>query len=407
MKRALAHCQTRLRTPLRNFCRVMSTESKYISSTACLNERCEVKGLGRSFFSIPGRASLLRMVIVCGFIGTPESCPSSAINLEARKIIEESSRANEAKHLPRPSVSSLFPYGPGSTDPSEWPLRSFYKRVLPKECVRFGSEQGIKLFQESLASGNAAAYFPLAEQFRTQDEPAFCGLSTLTMVLNSLAIDPGRIWKGGWRWFSEELLDCCESLEKIRKSGIAFDKLSCLASCNGANVETWRAVGKETDAEEFRSAVKAAAATTSHFMIASYSRSHLGQTGDGHFSPIAAYHEPTDMVLIMDTARFKYPPHWIPLPLLVEAMQKLDQGTGKARGYMKLSRASGDGSPSSSILFVLTLRKGFDDSALRVIRRFFASVRAEKQRNEEKTPTPPPRGSEEKVRPPSSIPLYP
>eukprot|EP00954_Amorphochlora_amoebiformis_P006826 533155-Amorphochlora_amoeboformis.AAC.2 len=233
----------------------MSTESKYISSTACLNERCEVKGLGRSFFSIPGRASLLRMVIVCGFIGTPESCPSSAINLEARKIIEESSRANEAKHLPRPSVSSLFPYGPGSTDPSEWPLRSFYKRVLPKECVRFGSEQGIKLFQESLASGNAAAYFPLAEQFRTQDEPAFCGLSTLTMVLNSLAIDPGRIWKGGWRWFSEELLDCCESLEKIRKSGIAFDKLSCLASCNGANVETWRAVGKETDAEEFRSAV--------------------------------------------------------------------------------------------------------------------------------------------------------
>ena len=39
-------------------------------------------------------------------------------------------------------------------------------------------------------------YFPLAEQFRTQDEPAFCGLSTLTMVLNALAVDPGRVWKG-------------------------------------------------------------------------------------------------------------------------------------------------------------------------------------------------------------------
>ena len=39
-------------------------------------------------------------------------------------------------------------------------------------------------------------YFRLAEQFRTQDDPAFCGLSTLTMVLNALAIDPGRIWKG-------------------------------------------------------------------------------------------------------------------------------------------------------------------------------------------------------------------
>lgn len=40
------------------------------------------------------------------------------------------------------------------------------------------------------------SYFRLAEQFRTQDEPAFCGLSTLTMVLNALAVDPGRVWKG-------------------------------------------------------------------------------------------------------------------------------------------------------------------------------------------------------------------
>lgn len=43
------------------------------------------------------------------------------------------------------------------------------------------------------------SYFRLAEQFRTQDEPAFCGLSTLTMVLNALAVDPGRVWKGTCR----------------------------------------------------------------------------------------------------------------------------------------------------------------------------------------------------------------
>ena len=43
----------------------------------------------------------------------------------------------------------------------------------------------------------------------TQDEPAFCGLASLSMVLNALAIDPRRPWKGVWRWFNEELLDCC------------------------------------------------------------------------------------------------------------------------------------------------------------------------------------------------------
>jgi Phytochelatin synthase len=31
----------------------------------------------------------------------------------------------------------------------------------------------------------------------------------------------------------------------------------------------------------------------------------LGQTGSGHFSPIAGYHAATDSVLILDVARFK------------------------------------------------------------------------------------------------------
>jgi hypothetical protein len=38
--------------------------------------------------------------------------------------------------------------------------------------------------------------------------------------------------------------------------------------------------------------------------------------GDGHFSPVGGYSEAEDMVLILDTARFKYPPHWVPLEML-------------------------------------------------------------------------------------------
>ena len=34
------------------------------------------------------------------------------------------------------------------------------------------------------------------------------------------------------------------------------------------------------------------------------------------------------MVLILDTARFKYPPHWIPLSVLLEAMNTIDKDTG-------------------------------------------------------------------------------
>ena len=37
-------------------------------------------------------------------------------------------------------------------------------------------------------------FFRLIGQFRTQDEPAFCGLGSLARVLNALNVDPMRIW---------------------------------------------------------------------------------------------------------------------------------------------------------------------------------------------------------------------
>jgi glutathione gamma-glutamylcysteinyltransferase len=65
------------------------------------------------------------------------------------------------------------------------------------------------------------------------------------------------------------------------------------------------------------------------FLIVSYSRGALGQTGDGHFAPISGYHPERDLVLILDTARFKYPPHWVSLPQLFESMKAVDNSTGQ------------------------------------------------------------------------------
>lgn len=42
------------------------------------------------------------------------------------------------------------------------------------------------------------------------------------------------------------------------------------------------------------------------------------------------------MVLILDTARFKYPPHWVPLTQLYLAMAAVDSATGKARGFIRV-----------------------------------------------------------------------
>ena len=81
--------------------------------------------------------------------------------------------------------------------------------------------------------------------------------------------------------------------------------------------------------EDFRCLVKENTKQDERFVVVSYSRPALSQTGEGHFSPIAGYHPYKDLVLILDVARFKYPPYWVKLPLLVEAMREMDVSTGE------------------------------------------------------------------------------
>jgi glutathione gamma-glutamylcysteinyltransferase len=213
--------------------------------------------------------------------------------------------------------------------------RTLYRRALPIEAIAFASPQGRKFFAEALAARGMDGYFPLAEQFHTQSDPSFCGPGSLVVALNALGIDPGRSWKGPWRWFAEDLLDCCASLADIREHGLNIDQVACLARCNGANAGVQRA--DATNLPAWRRAL-ATAANGDGIVIASYDRAEMGQTGSGHFSPIGGYHAARDLVLILDVARFKYPPHWVPAEQLWRAMHALDPATNEARGWITLRR---------------------------------------------------------------------
>lgn len=82
-----------------------------------------------------------------------------------------------------------------------------------------------------------------------------CGLGTLAMVLkyvfaqilpvmltiystSALQMDPGRMWKAPWRWFSEEMFDCCVNLDSAKSQGITLEQFWCLAKCNGTHLLT-------------------------------------------------------------------------------------------------------------------------------------------------------------------------
>ncbi|KAJ1416618.1 Phytochelatin synthase, N-terminal catalytic domain [Sesbania bispinosa] len=226
-----------------------------------------------------------------------------------------------------------------------------YRRVLPSPpAIDFASPEGKKIFSEALRQGTMEGFFKLISYYQTQSEPAYCGLATLTVVLNALSIDPGRKWKGPWRWFDDSMLDCCEPLEKIKVQGITFGKVACLARCNGAKVEPFR--WNESTVHDFRNRVISCCTSEDRHVIVSYYRKTFNQTGEGHFSPLGGYHAERDMVLILDVTRYKYPPHWVPLTLLWNAMNTIDPSTGLHRGYMVLSRLN----RAPSILYTVSCR---------------------------------------------------
>ena len=228
--------------------------------------------------------------------------------------------------------------------------RTFHKRPLPEALISLSSKNGKEIFREALAGGGMESYFSLAEQFVTQSEPSYCALSSLAMVLNALNFDPKKVWKGAWRWVSEETLQCetqiCgHSLEKVRRDGMDFDEFESLARCHGIRIRAQKNFSRNhtevcsRDITQFRSFVEAVCSSdkSESFMVANFSRKVLGQTGCGHFSPIGGYHKEKDLVLIMDVARFKYPPFWVPLEVLWASMAVDDEKTKSPRGYFILS----------------------------------------------------------------------
>ncbi|XP_061373180.1 glutathione gamma-glutamylcysteinyltransferase 2-like [Gastrolobium bilobum] len=132
-----------------------------------------------------------------------------------------------------------------------------------------------KIFAEALGQGTIEGFFKLISYYQTQSEPAYCGIATLTVVLNALAIDPGRKWKGPWRWFDDSMLDCCEPLAKIKSQGITFGKVACLTRCNGAKVEAFRS--DECTVHDFCNRVISSCSSEDFHVIVSYHRKAFNQ----------------------------------------------------------------------------------------------------------------------------------
>ena len=272
------------------------------------------------------------------------SVPSVVSPRLLQRVRASSSAVFEVRHCPT-CHSEIADCGVAPLDelppPLPEPAYSVRRRLLPENLVALHSQEGRERLTRALLASTSKPYLHWMEHFTNQSDPAYCGITTLLIVLNVFAVDPHVRWKGGWRYFGHEdvlLQSCpCVSSERVRRVGVTMVEWARLAQCQGVDVRLERCDNRDLSA--FRTDVKLCLdgdGPLDSLMVTSFGRSALGQTGDGHFSPIAAYEETTDSVLVLDVARFKYSPYWVAVEELWKAMEAVDQVTEASRGWFVL-----------------------------------------------------------------------
>lgn len=215
---------------------------------------------------------------------------------------------------------------------------------LPASMVSAASDAGEALLVEAEAR---EAYFPLAANFLTQKTQAFCGVASMVMVLNAMALPAPEVPEyKPYRTFTQDNVlnaatDAVIPRETILKQGMTLDQLGAAFAVQPVTV-TVRHAG-DTSLDAFRVEARDYLASRDHFVVANYLRKAMGQETGGHISPLAAYDAEQDRFLILDVARYKYPPVWVKAADLFTAMNTADKdNAGRTRGYVLVAKKAGD-----------------------------------------------------------------
>src|SRR5579862_1451561 len=207
---------------------------------------------------------------------------------------------------------------------------------LPDNLTGFSTHDGELYFGESDAR---EAYFPLADNFVTQKTQTYCGVASIVMVLNALGVPAPAVPEyEPYRTFTQdnvlsERTDAVLPRETLARQGMTLDQLGGILATQPVKAEVHHA--SESSVDEFRKLASAYLGEPGHFVIVNYLRKALGEERGGHISPLAAYDAKADRFLILDVARYKYPPVWVGTSDLFDAMNTTDAANqDKTRGYV-------------------------------------------------------------------------
>ena len=222
--------------------------------------------------------------------------------------------------------------------------------------------------QRLLQSRYKHDYLQLATHFQPQVNPLYCGVASSVIVLNSMRLADGNVPSqqhlevprpevlgGGNISYPaySQLTFLNEATDKIKPRtvielkntdadaskidpGLTLLDLKGILETYSIHVDLHYADAlPDVGVDRFRAAVKQAMQDNDHYVLVNFNGKAYGAPTTGHISPVAAYHEATDSILILDVAGYKNPWYWVPVKQLYRAMHTKDKDN--YRGYLVVS----------------------------------------------------------------------
>lgn len=211
--------------------------------------------------------------------------------------------------------------------------------VAADQLIYLTDEEGESLFMQAEERSD---YFPLASYLETEQILTFCGPATIAAVLNSLGTErPSPVRLFPWTLWTQDTVFTPENQNVkpyavVEHEGLLLDELTAFFRNLGVTADYQHA--DEFDVDGLRGIVREVLADPDQRLVANYSRVPINQKGGGHISPVAAYDAESDRVLILDVARYKYPPVWITVSDLHAAMSAVDPDSNSVRGLVVVTK---------------------------------------------------------------------
>lgn len=218
------------------------------------------------------------------------------------------------------------------------------------KLIFLNTSEGIQLLQ---TASHTAPYWQIAPHFTTQ-LPGMCGPTTAAVVLNAFSaqgLQPPLSTEYSYSFAGHEAEyhywehinvwngtagDCVAKRTQPWQGSL--EQVASFFSCRGLQVDAKRA--NLSTVAEFRSVLRDAFDDKPlRFVTVNFDRQVIGQSGVGHHSPVGAYDVVSDRVLIMDVARYRFPPWWVPVETMFAAMSHVSTSEMGAtpRGFLVLA----------------------------------------------------------------------